>query len=432
MYEFSPEEIRAIVRNYLGTATDDFVVVSSSLAAHSSSKVGFMGDHRNLVVEFRRSADSPSVESKSFFLKTLPARDDTSANAPDLVVEGGLFDHEAEFFNRVAPLLRRSLREAGGIKDDDDDFCPRCYLANGQILVLEDLRDRGYAMRESKLFGRGELEAAARALARLHASGLLADLRGSRPLRELYPRAFAEILFTEAAIKTKRLDLAADLIERLAVKLGRDPSRVRSAVHRGFAVAYRWSDEARPMKRCVTHGDPWPNNMLVKQGSPDRVCLVDFQLCRYGPRTIDLAELVYLSTRRETRQAHESQVLEVYHRELTRCLGPAAAKPSLEDVRAEYEELRLTAMYLALMYLPVICIDKRIMSSYTAQEINDRIVFRQSNDEIVKIYESDPLYAARIDDVLGEYIDYLERIDLPKEYEPIVLPDDDDDQQQQQ
>ncbi|CAB0037890.1 unnamed protein product [Trichogramma brassicae] len=53
------------------------------------------------------------------------------------------------------------------------------------------------------------------------------------------------------------------------------------------------------------------------------------------------------------------------------------------------------------------------MSSYTAQEINDRIVFRQSNDEIIKIYESDPEYAARIDDVLGEYIDYLEKIDFP-------------------
>ncbi|KAL7303913.1 hypothetical protein TKK_0004031 [Trichogramma kaykai] len=440
MYDFSPEEIRTIVRNYLGTDSDDFVVVSSSLAAHSSSKVGFMGDHRNLVVEFRRAADSPRVESKSFFLKTLPARD-TSANAPDLVADGGLFDHEAEFFNRVAPLLKQSLREATG-DDDDDDFCPRCYLANREILVLEDLRDRGYAMLESKLFGIGELEAAARALARLHASGLLADLRGQRPLHELYPRAFAEVLFTDAAIRFKRLDLAADLIETLAVKLGRDPSRVRSAVHRGFAVAYRWrdddDDDDRRMKRCVTHGDPWPNNMLVKTGSsedgeaPTRVCLVDFQLCRYGPRTIDLAELVYLSTRRETREAHESHLLEVYHRELTRCLGPADAndKPSLEDVRDEYEELRLTAMYLALVYLPVICIDERIMSSYTAQEINDRIVFRRSNDEIVKIYESDPVYAARIDDVLGEYIDYLERIDLPAEYEPIALPDDDDQRQQ--
>ncbi|CAB0039141.1 unnamed protein product [Trichogramma brassicae] len=435
MYEFSPEEIRTIVRNYLETDSDDFVVVSSSLAAHSTSKVGFMGDHRNLVVEFRRSADSPSVESKHFFLKTLPARED-SANLPDLVVEGGLFDHEAEFFNRVAPLLKQSLCEAAGGEGDDDDFCPRCYLANGEILVLEDLRDRGYAMCESKLFGLAELKAAARALARLHASGLLADLRGDRPLLELYPGAFAEILFTEGTIRFKRLDLAADLIEALAGKLGRDPSRVRSAVHRGFAVAYRWSDEDRPMKRCVTHGDPWPNNMLVKGSSDEaRVCLVDFQLCRYGPRTIDLAELVYLSTRRETREMHEGDVLEAYHRELTRCLGsaaPADSKPSLEDIRGEYEELRLTAMYLALMYLPVICIDKKIMSSYTPQEINDRIVFRQSNDEIIKIYESDPEYAARIDDVLGEYIDYLERIDFPAEYEPITLPDDNDDQQQQQ
>ncbi|CAB0037891.1 unnamed protein product [Trichogramma brassicae] len=119
------------------------------------------------------------------------------------------------------------------------------------------------------------------------------------------------------------------------------------------------------MKRCVTPGDSWPNNMLVKGSSdddqPPRVFLVDFQLCRYGPRTIDLAELVYLSTRRETRETHERDVLEVYHRELTRCLGsaaPADSKPSVEDVRGEYEELRLTAMYLALVHLPVICIDK--------------------------------------------------------------------------
>nr|CAD7401734.1 unnamed protein product [Timema cristinae] len=66
----------------------------------------------------------------------------------------------------------------------------------------------------------------------------------------------------------------------------------------------------------LTHGDCWTNNILFhysETGQILEVCLVDFQMARYGSPALDLANLLYCCTSLELRQNHMDNLLEHYH-----------------------------------------------------------------------------------------------------------------------
>ncbi|XP_014214399.1 uncharacterized protein LOC106643675 [Copidosoma floridanum] len=405
----SAEMVNEIVGRALGS--DCARVLGYRLVAHSEDgAVGFLGDHRNLVVELRRGDEGP-IEQLRFFVKTLPK---LSERQLAFVRGAKLFQQEVAFFTKLVPLLDQGF--------SGERFCPRCLLTGEEFIVLEDMRELGYGMlddaRQRGLGDKDHLLAAARAQARLHAASLLAEARLGRPLDEYCPEACVEHLFGEANYKTDRVGLYVDLIERVARELGLEDGRLATAMRRGFMRMYR-----RPpgMRRVLCHGDNWANNYLFEESSRPFGCvMVDFQLCRYGPGMYDVVQLMYLSGNRGLRERWEREVVEGYREEMCGILGrnePGIEGPSFEELWREYEDLRLTAMYAYVMYHPILGMCKEMFAKFEKDPdyFYDEIMFRKDNVNLVELYRRYPGYMSGLAELAKELVEYCEKHDIPEQ-----------------
>lgn len=158
----NPDEIGEVVKSSFGP---DYRVIDYKIANFSNDKLGFLGAHKSLEITCDKNGKEP--KTKKFFVKTIPI--DSSEEHKEFVKSSGVFDQESEYFNKLLPELKKSC--------DCEEFSPRFYLGNSQVIVLEDLRNQGYQMRKDKLLNLESLKAAARTMARLHAASILTEAR---------------------------------------------------------------------------------------------------------------------------------------------------------------------------------------------------------------------------------------------------------------
>lgn len=396
---FTSEEIAAIAkRAFDGEKVE---VVAHRMNSHSKTKVGFLGDHQDLQIDVRRNK-SVDPETLHLFVKAVP---DVSEQQSKFIRERGIFNQEAQYFNKLLPLLRESFV--------GEDWCPRCFLATDKVLVLEDMRERGFAMIADKIFDGEHLQAALRAQARLHAASLLAQARLGKSPADVYPKACVEQIYNELMQRSKRVLLFADLAELVAQRLGRDHRRILAGLVRGFDRLYRLNDYQNKLSLVVSHGDSWPNNYLFDQSKPPRASLVDFQLVRYAPRMFDVAHLTYLSTTSDIRKRELRKAIEAYHEELCDTLernNPELERPSLEDLLEEYEEMKLSVLFTSVMYYPIILMSKNELDKYKddPELLYNTIMLRDSNRYVMELYDRDNEFANRLNDIVTELVDYCE------------------------
>nr|CAD7202143.1 unnamed protein product [Timema douglasi] len=75
----------------------------------------------------------------------------------------------------------------------------------------------------------------------------------------------------------------------------------------------------------------------------EKVCLVDFQMARYGSPALDLANLLYCCTSLELRQKHMDNLLEHYHTTLIAAmmeLERGRCRETVESTATQPEHLR--------------------------------------------------------------------------------------------
>ena len=399
----SSEDIHTIVERAFDN--EPVEIINYHQKSHSKDKVGFLGDHQNLEIQIKRKG-SAQTETHHFFVKALPK---LSESQTEFIRNSGVFSQEAAFFNVVFPELQ--VDYAG------DQWCPRRMLANSEVLVLEDMRTKNYAMRESKIFEGEYLKSALRAQARMHAASILAEARLGEPLNELCPAACVEVLFNERMLENNRLGLYSDLAEKIAQRLGREPRRIKTAFEQGFMRMYK-PEKRGKLERVLCHGDTWPNNSLFDSSQPPKCVLVDFQLTRYAPRMYDVIQLMYLSTTREIRRREEREAIEAYHDELCDTLernNPSIERPRLEDLVEEYEDLRMSALLASVMYYPIICMSKKELGMYEDQpdELYKKVMLREDNTPVMEIYDRDREYAQRLDELVLEVLEHSERLNAP-------------------
>ena len=392
------DDVKTIVRRAFKEPVD---VVDYQLIRFSKDTVGFLGTHRNLEVTINRS-NSDESEKHVFFAKSLPQ---DSERMSDFAKKCRVFNQEAKFYNEMMPRLLEDYK--------DELWGPKCYLATEEVVVLEDLRAKGFAMRENRTFDGEHLRSAARALARMHACSVLAERRAGRPLKDVCPEACAEQIFSQQLRERGLFRLLLELTEKIAREHGRSYGGLGSA----FDAVFERVRSSKDKNQVISHADTWCNNFMFSGDEPPKCLLIDFQLARYANRMWDVAQLVYYTTTKDIRMKEEPGALGAYHEEFSEVLrkhDSALILPSLSDAIDEYEEARLPALFATMFYYPFMLVKKEeyLYHKDNIEAMYDKYIFRLNNEAVFNYMRRDEEYKCRITETALELVDYCEKLSI--------------------
>lgn len=142
---------------------------------------------------------------------------------------------------------------------------------------------------------------------------------------------------------------------------------------------------------------------------PTDLCLVDWQLCRYGSPTLDLYTHIFTSTERELRQPEYENLLKHYYNSLSTIvtkLGSDLDKLfTYDDLQHEMKRFAKFGFLIGTMMTQMITAD--------ADDISDLNEFSENiskNEGAVNMFnelseKSQRLYVKRINDILGDLVD---------------------------
>ncbi|XP_049812692.1 uncharacterized protein LOC126259745 [Schistocerca nitens] len=283
-----------------------------------------------------------------------------------------LFRNEVAFYTEALPALLEFQREAGG--GGAWRGVARCLLARGDLLVLEDLAERGFRMADRRRgLDAAHCGAALRQLARLHGLALAMKRRRPQRFRQRVAGALAETFFVgdNSAWYREYYRSAADNAVAMVGKFlaeedgeagARYLQRLRDFACDGdfFGRMVALVQPREPLA-VLCHGDCWTNNLLFRYGDDGaivEVCLIDFQIARYASPALDISNLLYVCTTPEMRAQHGRQLLRDYHSSLVDTLrGLGCEQPSAEELwdmlEVEMRDCGRFGLGLALDMLPI-------------------------------------------------------------------------------
>lgn len=394
----SDDDVKTIVERAFNSRTK---FSKYELRPYSKYVIGVLGAHRNLEITVRRS-NSIELEKHTFFAKLVPQE---STIQSLFVKQNGFFKQESKFYNEVMPRLLESYTA--------EPWAPECYLANEDIIVLEDVRQKGFTMRDSanKIFEGKFLRSAARALARMHASSILAEEKLGKSLKEIYPEACIEQMYSQHLKDHGLLDLLVNLAENIAQDHGRNYEVIAPA----FESVYEGIQNCRGKNRVILHGDTWPNNFMFDSEDSSKCLVLDFQVTRYANRMFDITQLVYCSTTPAIRIKEEVGVIEAYHDEFNKVVrnhDSSVKLPSLSETLQEYEDARLHGLLCTMFYYPAMLVSKEEYLSYgdDPEAIYNKFIFRKNNDAVLGLMKRDQEYARRLTESALELVEYCEKL----------------------
>ena len=169
----------------------------------SSQRQGIMGRHDFLAAKcYKQNScnDNDCTElTLKFFLKTPPT---TNPLADERVIQ-----EEVRFFADLYPRLTENRSKF------DEHWSPRCYVARPDLLVFEDLRQKGFAVRRVTVYDEESLKAVLTTLARFHAASLALEVRSGEKLGKYVGE---EKVFTDEGKAGRANRLAFETLRQLA------------------------------------------------------------------------------------------------------------------------------------------------------------------------------------------------------------------------
>ncbi|XP_059472155.1 uncharacterized protein LOC132194715 [Neocloeon triangulifer] len=407
---------RAEVQLVLRTALKkDAVRVLDFKEEGVGANVGFMGEHNTLTVHY---SEQESENSEiSFFLKRLPAGE----RFRTFVLEHGLFAKEKEMYEKLVPLMERSLRRKMPVAD--------CYLVRDDsgYVILQDLQRMGYKLWDKyALLGRRQVEAAVRAVAALHAGSLAAEATSGKLMPRIADHCLKEALIadnTSDNVVSRQWHFSTwktccSLLGKMH-NLKVDEEKMHVAWEEAACVAAGFSAKYR---NVLSHGDLWVNNVLFNDHADgvDAV-LVDFQVYRYAPPALDLLTLLHLTTSRDFRAQHQDDLIEFYIRQVDDFLKAAGLdrKTLLPDFAAQthqsFEEFEIFGAVMAARYIPICLkqglIDPSQAPSFTSNEKYATKEFAvDQSDALIAAFGRGPIgrvFEERVLDTLNCLVDAL-------------------------
>lgn len=383
------QDVNIVVKKSLGSA---FKVIDYKVTNFSDRILGFMGAHQRLSVKVREG-NSANEETHDYFLKCLPVSNQVQSQ----MLQGvNFFYKETNFYNHILPELTGSV--------NDDSWCPRCYLVKDNLIVLENLATRNYIVKD-RLLDMESLKSALISMAKMHASTVLAEKRLGKTFLELYPKVLSEGMYLREGYTKEWHRTGVDVAVAVAEQLGLDATLIPAVCNRIFEVVYT----SKTRQNVIGHGDAWSFNFMFDDSPLAPNCiLMDFQMIRYAPAMIDVAQFLYYTMRREFREKNEGQLLKHYYDEFAKHLktNEEIAVPSFSQILEEFDLYRIVGVVSAILQLQVTMVDGKIGADLLSDVDGfARLVFHDRVDLVLDIMKKDSLYNDRIVENVKEMVE---------------------------
>lgn len=291
-----------------------------------------------------------------------------------------LFRNEVAFYTRVIPLFQKFQESKRHSISKFFQAVPKCYLAENDTIILEDLCEQGYCMADRKLgLNYEQMVSVLSELAQFHAISLALKISNPEEFYSLIGDKYGihEGLFLKEHEEWYRgyyKQAIQNAVEMVSSELNKHVNRDRYLTKfrnfvedNFFAKMVHLVSYTEPLS-VFCHGDCWTNNILFKQtdnSELQKVCFIDFQLCRYGSLALDLVNLIYCCTTRKLRDTSLPVLLKKYHSVLHKSMvdllqnskhanHELVNKTYLFDLlKAEFKRCSLFGLGLAIDMIPI-------------------------------------------------------------------------------
>lgn len=312
---FSEADCRTILRKCFADSRQ-ITFLWQKFESLSGDVEGYLSEHFSLKITYQEGA---KTREKKFFVKAVLNQNGflaVFAKAMDV------FRKETFIYTTFFPALEATLINYKQIP-------PKCYFAENNVLVLEDLSEEGFHLVERlKFYDTQQCKLALKTLSYYHAYSIIYEEFKSRELGRKYRlnEEFPEELmdrfygvnrssptakFLESSIKTL-IDLVNELPEDTKCK--KDFAELLSTSLNG-------SDGQIPADKyrlTCTHCDLWSSNIMFKCDSRngDQLIdckIIDFQMLNYTMQAYDVELFFHGNTTSEFRRTHKMELLRYYY-----------------------------------------------------------------------------------------------------------------------
>lgn len=387
--ELTEEHCTTVLRNYL--KSEDFKLTSHTMRPLSETREGLIGEHFIVTLEYETNNKS---NAHSFFLKVLNG---SSRVLFELAQSIKAYEKE-EFFYTV--VLEESRNR--GI---DTSFAPACYLCKPYSIVLENLANSGFkGTPKSKPLDLAHCKSSLVAIAKFHAAGITyEELRTKEDgsifrFQEAHPEFFTNVLFgSEENSATRWLKASMEGILELVDLIPEDGISSVKFKEKLLEVLQEMSSEDGPssdIRNTILHGDLWSNNQLhrYKDGQPIQSKLIDYQVTKYGPPSLDVVQFLLTNTRKKFREAHYDELLCFYYESLNSCLSSAGLDSDVvltkEEFLAVCEKVKVEAKLHTLADRSITLMsDDEYSEAVASDEALEKFIFDDRSKHIVQSFK---------------------------------------------
>ncbi|KAH8366393.1 hypothetical protein KR084_003332 [Drosophila pseudotakahashii] len=328
---FTTEECKEILSNLLADKNEQGFLVNFDIVP-ATEHVGFLGEYYHLYLRYQLK-DQKDVQTSRLFVKSVIFQ---NADMEFYMEKLGLVKKEIRLYELLNKLKKFSPHV----------WCAKCYFTRKDLFVMQNVEDMGYVALPSgtRFLSENQLDPILKSLATLHASSIA------------YEKQEGITIGVELREWLKEVSVDPDIdwyttgLRAVLAVAATHPDFVDNANAQEFIATQlpRFLDKVyymvnpSPLHRNVfVHRDAWGANVFYHREQPQekRSVLVDFQLCRYGPPTMDFHLVSYLNLEPSNRKKIIESLIETYYTALTEELGEMGIDPNQEQLsRKEFEQ----------------------------------------------------------------------------------------------
>ncbi|XP_055387601.1 uncharacterized protein LOC129616143 isoform X2 [Condylostylus longicornis] len=257
-----------------------------------------------------------------------------------------LFCNEVRFYTSIMPELVnfQRMKTAEVFK-----AMPQHYLAENDLLIMEDLRTKGFKMADRKAgLTLSECKFALKQIAVLHSLSLSYKFERPKQFEKLKAVVKEQIFCKDnenwykdyyTQLTKNALAMVSDVLPKSSKYIEKLREFVESSTFFNHMIELVSKES---FLSVICHGDCWTNNFLYRyddKGEVLEMSFVDFQLIRYGSAALDVADIVFCCINKEMRDEHLESLLQIYVNEFYKTLKSLTTLPDIINTESKCLEV---------------------------------------------------------------------------------------------